>query len=404
MKNGKEKFRLNIFLNSVMGKGISGTDNRAINYTKQFILQNISIRIFAPTFYVDYLKGVFSEKENKLIEYVELPFKIEEYSFFRALKKEMIRPFSTKISNNLIFDRHDILYCPGEFLSNLIPALKIKQKYNVPLIVGKHLLWQFPLHKYKYIKEKKIVFPSIRVTLHYIYQEILFSTLFRNKIDLFTVSNSFDKEYVINKGINPNKILVLPGAIDTKRYESVKRQERIYDAVFIGRPDPLKLNKILTIWKNVVEKIPQAQLLIIGDQIDKLLERELEELGLENNVIFRGYIEGDEKIKLLKSSKILVYPSTHDSFAMVVLEALTTKTVPILYPLEPFYEYFRNGAVIVNNVNHGTYSEQILDLLKNNKKRLDISKRGHIISHNFEWKNTSQLLLKRIYSLLLDRQ
>ncbi|MEM2276636.1 MAG: glycosyltransferase [Thermoproteota archaeon] len=52
------------------------------------------------------------------------------------------------------------------------------------------------------------------------------------------------------------------------------------------------------------------------------MERLVEKLGLEKNIVFKGFLEDhDEVISYMKASKVFVLPSSREGFGIAALEA-----------------------------------------------------------------------------------
>jgi len=84
-------------------------------------------------------------------------------------------------------------------------------------------------------------------------------------------------------------------------------------------------------WPEVVRKLPQAELHVVGDGPERAALAALAgELGVANNVIFRGQLpEREQVLDEIASAVLLLQPSQREGQSMVVLEALTLGT-PVL--------------------------------------------------------------------------
>jgi glycosyltransferase involved in cell wall biosynthesis len=93
-------------------------------------------------------------------------------------------------------------------------------------------------------------------------------------------------------------------------------------ALFLGRLHPVKnLESLLDAWSDVIERHPSALLRIVGEGSPSYSAR-LRERARVANVEFTGFLSGEEKAAALSSATILVLPSLHENFGMVVLEAI----------------------------------------------------------------------------------
>jgi glycosyltransferase involved in cell wall biosynthesis len=119
-------------------------------------------------------------------------------------------------------------------------------------------------------------------------------------------------------------VRVVPNGIDFYRIDQIKASERDSDIIYVGRLAEHKNIKIL-ISAIARVKIDRSDIktIIIGDGPEREnLERQTQQLGLEKNVLFTGFMENyDDAIALMKSSKIFISPSIREGFGIAALEA-----------------------------------------------------------------------------------
>ncbi|PIR57681.1 MAG: hypothetical protein COU71_02880, partial [Parcubacteria group bacterium CG10_big_fil_rev_8_21_14_0_10_38_31] len=83
--------------------------------------------------------------------------------------------------------------------------------------------------------------------------------------------------------------------------------------------------EILKTMKKVLEKVPNAVLLVLGkkDDYGNIMLGKANELGIEDKIIFTGWVSGDELKASYHSSDVVVVPSLYmDPFPTVNLEAM----------------------------------------------------------------------------------
>ncbi len=103
--------------------------------------------------------------------------------------------------------------------------------------------------------------------------------------------------------------------------------KRLY-FLYVGRLAPEKdLDVLLKAWKIVETTIPEAQLIITGN--GPMIEELKQTAG--PNVIFTGYLHGEELAVVYASSDVFVFPSTTETFGNVVLEAMASG-LPVIAP------------------------------------------------------------------------
>lgn len=114
----------------------------------------------------------------------------------------------------------------------------------------------------------------------------------------------------------------------------LRRLKRKIDVIYVGRLNPLK---------NVSDLIkaanPEWKIVIVGKGED---ERKLKILAEEHevNANFRGTVTETKKWALLRSSKVLVFPTSHEGFGMPPLEALACGCNVVCSDIPIFHEVY----------------------------------------------------------------
>jgi len=92
-------------------------------------------------------------------------------------------------------------------------------------------------------------------------------------------------------------------------------------ALFLGRFHPVKnIEALIEAWPGVRRKSPEAILRIAGEG-GRAYESQLRQRSVAG-VEFSGFVTGAEKAKALAEATVLVLPSLHENFGIVVVEAL----------------------------------------------------------------------------------
>ncbi len=121
-------------------------------------------------------------------------------------------------------------------------------------------------------------------------------------------------------GIAPERTEVVPGAIDITRFDPDRRlpdaREKLglaADACVIGIVARMQTHRhfedLLQATRLVVDALPEARLLIIGrgTHQEKVAMEPARKLGLDGQVIFTGYIEGDDFVAAIRAMDVGVY-------------------------------------------------------------------------------------------------
>jgi glycosyltransferase involved in cell wall biosynthesis len=124
-------------------------------------------------------------------------------------------------------------------------------------------------------------------------------------------------------GVSAENIRIVPNGIDVKIISSIKPSVDKCDIIFVGRLIKEKNVDVLVEAMDHVRKVlPDIKCYIIGDGPEReRIAGLVSEYGLSNNVRFFGFMEYNDVIAHMKSSRALVIPSSREGFGMVVIEA-----------------------------------------------------------------------------------
>lgn len=156
---------------------------------------------------------------------------------------------------------------------------------------------------------------------------------------------------LVNSGVPASRIVTIYNGVDFEMIDRGSRGTEMYDVVFFGR---LKNHKNVDVMLRAISLISKRRsairCVIVGDgpERDKL-ERLTRELGLDQNVDFRGSVCDDEMLSLVKASRIFVNPSTKEGGGSITLLEANACGVPVIavrHPMgidEQLVEEGRNG-------------------------------------------------------------
>lgn len=133
------------------------------------------------------------------------------------------------------------------------------------------------------------------------------------------------------EGIDCAKIVVIPYGFTPPAYPSDARQRARAELGcgphepllgFFGRLIPQKgVDVLLAAFPAICERVPQARLLVVGDgALRGDLEAQARELGIEEAVIFTGWVE--QAHRLMPACDAIAMPSRWEGFGLVALEAM----------------------------------------------------------------------------------
>lgn len=140
---------------------------------------------------------------------------------------------------------------------------------------------------------------------------------FYRQVDVFIAVSHFYRDKLIEFGVEPDKIVVLPSFVDTRQYEVA---ESVGDyALYFGR---LSEEKGVDTFIDAAQHNPHIPHWIVGTgPEEELLKARMSSLGLAN-VTFLGFQTGAALKKLVREALTIVVPSRwYENSPLTVLEA-----------------------------------------------------------------------------------
>ncbi len=129
-----------------------------------------------------------------------------------------------------------------------------------------------------------------------------------------------------------NSIAVIPNAVEIPAVSFNNNKKKKKQVGFIGRFAPIKnIEMLLRAWSLSGKSNPEWELVFIGDgepSYCKNLHKLVHNLNIKN-IMFTGFLSGDDKESALLNLDYLVLPSKSENFGMVVAEALIRK-IPVI--------------------------------------------------------------------------
>ena len=212
---------------------------------------------------------------------------------------------------------------------------------------------------------------------------------------LLAVSPSIEVDIKRYFGGWQGKMHVLrPGvAVEQQKIQQAQPSNEKVDAIFFSRLVPEKgIYDLPKVAAELAREKPDFKLWVLGRFDSAAMRSRFEGLVASNsvgkNVVYGGYREGPALYGLVKAAKVLVYPSQHDAFPLVVLEALAAGTPVVAYDIPAIKLNFPPD--IVRKVPVGdakAMAAEAQKLIVDDKLRTALSERALAFAAGFSWDN-----------------
>ena len=204
--------------------------------------------------------------------------------------------------------KFDVIDCQGFPFFSCFTAKISSSLGRSPLIITLHEVWNN--YWYEYLGKAGFFGKLVEKIMVNLTDKII-TVSKKTKTDLMAVKSS-------------EKSVVIPNGIDFNYINKINPSDEKSDIIFAGRLIKEKNVDILIKTIAIVkERIPDIKCFIIGDGPERAkLERLVQELDIQNNVSFKGFMKNyNDLISYMKASKVFVLPSTREGFGIVVIEA-----------------------------------------------------------------------------------
>jgi len=156
-----------------------------------------------------------------------------------------------------------------------------------------------------------------------------FMRWFYGNVDQILVPTQQYKTLLMDGGFNGDQIDIMPRGINRERFSPERRNRPMWEAhynrnssfkfIYAGRVSREKnIEIMLKAFTKLIESGSDADLIVVGDGPQR------DELQMKYNdpqIVFTGYLYGDELAEVYASADLFVFPSLTDTFGNVVLEA-----------------------------------------------------------------------------------
>jgi len=318
---------------------------------------------------------------------------------------------SNKTCNNKLKNEHII--CSSEFLFpvlSLVRGLKsvidadiiIESESKMPLIwpllIGKLLRKKFILiiyHIHGFTLFKELPLPIALILFIYEVLSLKFYSFFKIKIITISTTTFYD---LINLGFKESNIYIVPPGLPSYYYDhygNIKKSSYPL-VIYVGRIVKYKrLDHFVRACLIVKQKLPNLKCVIAGkgdSHTYASLQALIKQLNLSDTVVLWENISEHEKIKLLKTAWVYVFPTMKEGFGISALEAQAVGTPVVAYKVLGVTDSVKNGitGILVEDGNIIELANSIIKILQDEDLRRRLSARAMLWARRFEWKVISK--------------
>ncbi len=227
--------------------------------------------------------------------------------------------------------------------------------------------------------------------------EKVYFKIYKNT-SVIAISNS-TKQDLIARGFKKKNITVLPMGLTIPKNLKKLPKEKNPTIIYLSRINRQKgAEDAIEAFALIHKTFPRACLWMVGSGSEEYVKRvknKIRNYGISRFVKFFGYVKDAEKFKLLSRSHILIFPSMHEGWGLVIVEAGIMGTPAAVYNVAGVKDVVKNGerGIIVTKNRPDLLSKAIARVLKNDKLYRRLVKKTKTFEEEIGWEKTSKTAL-----------
>ena len=232
---------------------------------------------------------------------------------------------------------------------------------------------------------------------------------------IITISQFSKSEIIKYLDYPEERIHIISDAVDHEFYKpnrdrTILKKFKIPDndkvVLYVGSETPrMNLDFLLKSLSKLKKIFPNFKLIKIGEPQSfgarNHFLNSIIEMGLEENVIFVGYVAEEELPKWYNASDLLVYPCLYAGFGLPPLEAMACGTPVITSNTTSLPEVVGDAGIMVDPDDEEAMTKSIYKVLTDQDLTDDLIKKGLKRSKLFNWEESAKNTLK-VYNLVSD--
>lgn len=314
---------------------------------------------------------------------------------------------------------HLIKYIPGKVWNLSNRRLKLPP---LELLLGKKaevfIFTQFRLYPTVFAKKRYVMIHDIAFehlpqfietkNLQYLKRRVPEAA---NKADkIITISQATRDDLIATYDVAPEKIIVAPCAVDTKRYKPTKLTEGIISkynlpekyVLYLGTMEPRKnLKRLVDAYAHLPQNLKDEYPLVLAGGKgwnDGPILKSITKARENSTIIQTGYVDEADIPALYSGASAFLYPSNYEGFGMQILEAMACNTPVLTGSNSSLPEVGGDAAYYVDEKSVASISKGIEKLITDKSLVDAMIKKGRVQITKFSWKESAQIIIDSINS------
>ena len=326
--------------------------------------------------------GIENDIDNLGYELVHLP--VGEKTLPKEQLPETLSDFTTAVQSDALANNRTFDLVASHYWLSGVVGCDLARTWDVPHVTSFHTLASIKLRVRPEENEPEIRF--------------LNEARIAQDADVIVAWTEGEAEHMVSEfDVDMDKIAIIPPGVDTDRFmpstasSEPTAKKRI---VYVGRLDALKgVDLLIEAFALAVDRGLDAELQIVGggsaDEFRRVLGR-ISQLRLTDRVKLPGVLPQSELRNIYSEADCIVAPSFHETFGLAVLEAASCGTPAIAADVDGLRAIVTDGKTgyLIDDRDARIYADKIVELMGNEKLRIEMSKAARKRAENLSWDAT----------------
>jgi glycosyltransferase involved in cell wall biosynthesis len=207
---------------------------------------------------------------------------------------------------------------------------------------------------------------------------------------LVTLSESSRRELIDYLHFRPERISVVPPGIDP-RFTPEGPKSPMPLVVAVGRlMAPKRFDELIRIMEDVRQRVPGAQLVIVGDGYERLpLEQQISDLDAGDWIRLAGRVSDEELLSLYRQAWVVTSASIAEGWGMTLTEAAACGTPAVATRINGHTDSVSEGVSGLLAESSRDLGQKLEQVLTDPELRLRLSEGARKWAATFTWDATS---------------
>lgn len=208
--------------------------------------------------------------------------------------------------------------------------------------------------------------------------------------DTFVAVSESTRRELVELGVEQRRLAVIHNGLDHTRFRPGEKSHRP-EILWLGRLRRYKsVDTVLEAAARWRAEVPGARLIIAGDGPERQrLEAKSNALGLGDSVQFLGFVDPQEKVRLMQRAHLVVQTSMKEGWGMTVIEANACGTAVVASDVAGLRDSVRDGATgrLVPWNDPTALAENVIELLHAPGERRRLESAAVRWASQFDWQS-----------------